>query len=125
MGSYWLGLATGVGAALLVLALVCYQQMWEFLKEEYRYRKGGVQVWWLQRKERKQAAHQAAHQAHVQQVRPMDAGTQVHLLARIDTWAAEVWCTCGQRFNGRGGKGAFNKLQDHMEQVPRGNQHHA
>lgn len=57
VGSIWpiLGyMWWGAVGALLTQAVWHRRALAEWVLEEYRYRKGGLQVWWLLRKERKE-----------------------------------------------------------------------
>lgn len=44
----------GAVGSLLTQAIWHHRALAEWVHEEYRYRKGGLQVWWLLRKERKE-----------------------------------------------------------------------
>ena len=43
----------GGATTLLVLGLLNHRAVWSFAKEEIRYRRDGIYVWWVLRQERK------------------------------------------------------------------------
>jgi hypothetical protein len=48
----------GVATTLLVLAILNRRTVWWHVKEEWRYRRDGIYVWWVLRQERKTVAEE-------------------------------------------------------------------